>query len=93
MLLEVSACEQVQQSFPKQTKSELLSLCEQRGVDCSGKKSEVIKALVSSFLGPDVPSDGVRMCHPGIAMGYDTELKNPAPVPQNPPPYRPEIFS
>lgn len=62
----------------KQTKSELLSLCEQRGVDCSGKKSEVIKALVSSFLGPDVPSDGVRMCHPGIAMGYDTELKNPA---------------
>ena len=66
----------------KQTKTELLELCQQRGLDCSGKKSEVVHALVSSFLGPDVPPDGVRMCHPGIAMGYDTQLRNPALRPQ-----------
>ncbi|CAK8986035.1 unnamed protein product [Durusdinium trenchii] len=62
----------------KNTKEEILEMCEQRGVECSGRKADVIKALVSSFLGPDVPEQGVRMCHPGIAMGYDTEMRNPA---------------
>eukprot|EP00438_Fugacium_kawagutii_P031102 Skav231822 [mRNA] locus=scaffold136:22409:26505:- [translate_table: standard] len=61
-----------------QKKSELLDLCDQRGVNCPGKKADVLRALASSFLGPDVPEGGVRMCHPGIAMGYDTQLRNPA---------------
>ena len=66
----------------KLTKKEIVEICEQRGIECSGSKSAVTKALVSSFLGPDLPEHGVRVCHPGIAMGYDTEMRNPACCPQ-----------
>ena len=60
------------------TTKELKEMCDERGLTCSGSKSNSLKTLAGSFMGPDLPADGVRMCHPGIAMGYDTEMRNPA---------------
>lgn len=59
-------------------------MCDERGLKCPGGKSKVVKTLAGSFMGPDLPADGVRMCHPGIAMGYDTEMRNPASLAQCP---------
>jgi len=60
--------------------SELRKLCEEWQADCDsgGSKKSMIQALLKVQLGPDVPEKGVRMCHPGIAMGYDVALRNPA---------------
>jgi len=43
------------------------------GSDLKGKTS-----YLPEELGPDLPEEGVRICHPGIAMGFDTVMKNPA---------------
>eukprot|EP00439_Symbiodinium_sp_Y106_P010979 s2709_g1.t1 len=50
----------------------------QADCDSGGSKKSMIQALLKVQLGPDVPEKGVRMCHPGIAMGYDVALRNPA---------------
>jgi DNA/RNA endonuclease G (NUC1) len=64
----------------KPYKNELLERCKKAGGSCSGAmdRKELIEALLKTQVGPDVPPGGVRICNPGIAIGYDVELMNPA---------------
>eukprot|EP00929_Paragymnodinium_shiwhaense_P074050 TRINITY_DN37871_c0_g1_i1.p1 TRINITY_DN37871_c0_g1~~TRINITY_DN37871_c0_g1_i1.p1 ORF type:complete len:533 (+),score=85.67 TRINITY_DN37871_c0_g1_i1:216-1814(+) len=42
------------------------------------RKPAVVEALLRTELGPDLPVGGVRICNPGMAIGYDSQLRNPA---------------
>lgn len=62
------------------SKVDMETWCETVGISCDDKwsKEQLSKELLHQYLGPDLPAGGVRICHPGLAIGYDVELRNPA---------------
>jgi len=67
----------------RMSKTELSTLCSKTRhctpVDgAKSSKAEYAEALMRTFSGPSLPRGGVHICHPGFAVGYDTEMRNPA---------------
>lgn len=49
---------------------------------CDGAKDDMIDAMITngkeSFVGPELPEGGIRICHKGLAIGFDSPRRNPA---------------
>jgi endonuclease G len=67
----------------KLLKSDLQERCEAEvSGGCTGTKSQLVDALIArgkdSVVGPQLPKEGIRICHSGLAVGYDVSRRNPA---------------
>merc|ERR1719491_149664 len=66
----------------KLPKADLQTRCEdETNGSCQGTKAALVEALSAhrfASLGPAVPQGGVRLCHAGLAVGYDANHRNPA---------------
>lgn len=62
-------------------KERVIAHCEEETSGPCDDKGVAIHTLLehyASSLGPDLPPQGVRICHNGFAVGYDVERRNPA---------------